>query len=51
VLGGAFICADALGLAGAVPEVQEEVQPDNRERFLELYEEWKRVRHTFSQIR
>lgn len=50
VLGGAFICAEAIGQRGAVPELQEEVTPQDRGRFLELYAEWKRVRHTFSQI-
>ncbi len=50
VLGGAFICAGATGQQGATPELQDEVTPQNREQFLELYAEWKRARHTFSQI-
>lgn len=50
VLGGGFNCAEATGQQGATPELQDEVTPQNRERFLELYAEWKRARHTFSQI-
>ncbi len=50
VLGGVFICAEATGQQGAVPEVQDEVIPQNRARFLELYAEWKRARQTFSQM-
>ncbi|WP_262249329.1 FGGY-family carbohydrate kinase [Parapedobacter soli] len=50
VLGGAFICAEATGQQGTTPELQDEVTPQDRERFLELYAEWKRARHTFSQI-
>ncbi|MGV3764263.1 FGGY-family carbohydrate kinase [Parapedobacter sp.] len=50
VLGGAFICAEATGQQGAVPELQDEVIPQDRDRFMELYAEWKRARHTFSQI-
>lgn len=50
VLGGAFICAEATGQQGATLELQDEVTPQNREQFLELYAEWKRARHTFSQI-
>ncbi len=51
VLGGALICAEAIGLESSTPQIQEEIVPENREQFLELYEEWKRVRHTFRQIR
>lgn len=51
VLGGAFICAAATGQQGVVPEVQDEVTPQNRERFLELYTEWKQARQTFSQLK
>lgn len=51
VLGGAFICGHALGVKPADPQLLEEVKPQNRELFLELYAEWKRVRHTFRQIR
>ncbi|MFC3198368.1 FGGY-family carbohydrate kinase [Parapedobacter deserti] len=51
VLGGAFICAEAAGLQGAMPQVQEEVSPENRGRFVALYEEWKRARQAFRQIK
>ena len=34
----------------AVPELQDEVVPQDRDRFMELYAEWKRARHTFSQL-
>lgn len=51
VLGGAFICAEAVSLQGAAPTLLEEVAPENRERFMELYEEWKRARHTFRQLK
>lgn len=50
VLGGAFICADAIGMETITPKLQEEVSPENRELFLELYEKWKRARHTFKQM-
>ncbi len=51
VLGGAFICAHALGLKPADPQLLEEVEPENRELFLELYAKWKRARSTFRQIK
>jgi len=51
VLGGAFICAHALGLKPADPQLLEEVEPQDRELFLELYAEWKRARNTFRQIK
>ncbi|WP_353124559.1 FGGY-family carbohydrate kinase [Parapedobacter pyrenivorans] len=51
VLGGAFICAHALGLKPADPQLLEEVEPENRELFLELYAEWKRARSAFRQIK
>lgn len=51
VLGGAFICARALGLKPVDPQLLEEVEPQNRELFLGLYAEWKRARNTFKQIR
>ena len=50
VVGGAFICAEAIGQQGAAPQLQEEVVPEDRDRFMELYAEWKRARHTFSQL-
>lgn len=50
VLGGAFICAEAIGQRGMAPELQDEVTPQDRGRFLELYAEWRRARHTFRQI-
>ncbi len=51
VLGGAFICARALEQKPVDPQLLEEVEPQNRELFLELYAEWKRTRNTFRQIK
>ena len=50
VLGGAFICAEAIGQQSVGPALQEEVIPEDRDRFLELYKEWKRARQAFRQI-
>ena len=49
VLGGMFLCNDALGITNTIPEVLDEVVPENRELFLSLYEEWKEARKTFKQ--
>lgn len=51
VWGGAFICAEALRLQEVTPRLMEEVVPEKRELYMELYEEWKRVRSTFYQMK
>ena len=50
-LGGAFVCAKALGIAMPSPQPKEEVVPESRELFLGLYDQWKRARNTFRQIK
>lgn len=51
VLGGAFLCARAMGMELPAPELLEEVEPQNRELFLSLHAEWKSARNTFREIR
>lgn len=50
VLGGVFICNDALGEANQVPALLDEVEPQDQALFMGLYEAWKRARHTFKQV-
>ncbi len=50
VWGGAFICAEALGMERVNPALHDEVVPADRELFQRLYAEWKRARHTFRQM-
>lgn len=50
VLGGVFVCNEALGIQSNPPVLAEEVFPQERERFEGLYQEWKSARKTFKQI-
>lgn len=50
VLGGVFICNDALGVKNESPELLEEIHPQNHEEFEKLYQEWKNARKTFKQV-
>lgn len=50
VLGGAFICNDALGIENKTPSILEETFPQDRETFEQLYLEWKNARKTFKQV-
>jgi autoinducer 2 (AI-2) kinase len=50
VLGGVFICNEALGIANSTPGVLEEVVPQERGHSLALYDEWKAARLTFKQV-
>ncbi|RAJ95768.1 autoinducer 2 (AI-2) kinase [Larkinella arboricola] len=47
VVGGAFLCNDALGISGMAPVTEDEVQPEEPERFQQLYEAWKKTRNVF----
>lgn len=49
VLGGVFICNDALGIKNTTPALLEETFPEEQEKFHELYIEWKNTRKTFKQ--
>lgn len=50
VLGGVFICNDALGLQNFSPNLLEETIPQDHEEFEKLYQEWKNARKTFKQV-
>lgn len=50
VLGGVFICNDALGVPNKAPVLLEEVFPQEHHKFEQLYVEWKNVRKTFKQV-
>jgi len=50
VLGGVFICNDALGIKNISPSILEEISPREQEKFEQLYLEWKKARKTFKQV-
>lgn len=50
VLGGVFVCNDALQVPNVSPELLEEVHPQDHEEFEKLYQEWKNARRTFKQV-
>lgn len=50
VLGGVFICNDALGVKNITPTLLDETFPQDHEQFKQLYVEWKNARKTFKQI-
>lgn len=50
VLGGVFVCNDALHVRNISPELLEEIHPQNHEEFERLYLEWKNARKTFKQV-
>jgi len=50
VLGGVFVCNDALHVQNISPELLEEIHPQDHEEFEQLYLEWKNARKTFKQV-
>ena len=50
VLGGVFLCNDALGVSNATPALLEEIFPQDHEEFEKLYQEWRNARKTFKQV-
>ncbi|PRD55746.1 FGGY-family carbohydrate kinase [Sphingobacterium gobiense] len=50
VLGGVFVCNDALGVENIKPTLLDETFPQDHKQFEQLYEEWKNARKTFKQI-
>ena len=50
VLGGVFICNDALGVTTTTPDLLEETIPQDQEQFHQLYLEWQKARKTFKQV-
>ena len=48
-VGGALLCNEALGLAVTVHHKTEQVYPEEQERFMGLYREWKKARACFMQ--
>ena len=50
VVGGVFLCNDALGLPGAKSEILEKVVPQQEERYEVLYADWKKTRHVFKSM-
>lgn len=49
VLGGVFICNDALGVPNVAPALMDETFPEEQDKFEQLYLEWKNARKTFKQ--
>lgn len=49
VVGGAFICNEALGEAEHLPETTEIVEPAAQSAYAALYERWKKTRDAFKQ--
>lgn len=50
VVGGAFICNDALGKTNQIPSTLEMTAPNDRAHYLALYQKWQNVRETFKQV-
>jgi autoinducer 2 (AI-2) kinase len=50
VVGGVFVCNDALGISGIEPATLDEVIPAEPERFKALYEDWKKARNAFKSM-
>jgi len=50
VIGGAFICNDALGKTNPIPNILETTIPNERTHYLALHQEWQTVRKTFKQV-
>jgi len=50
VLGGVFICNQALQVENKSPELLEEIHPENPMEFDKLYQQWRNVRKTFKQV-
>lgn len=50
VLGGAFICNDALGIENETPAILDETFPEQQEKFEKMYQDWKKTRKIFKQV-
>ncbi|MBD2701088.1 sugar kinase [Spirosoma sp. BT702] len=50
VVGGVFVCNQALGLPDPEPSTLESLVPNDEARFMDLYADWKRVRQTFKTL-
>jgi len=50
VIGGAFICNEALSKPNYPPKTLDITTPENRQQSLALYQEWQNVRNTFKQV-
>jgi len=50
VLGGVFLCNQALQLENKSPELLEEIHPQNPSEFEKLYQQWRNARKTFKQV-
>lgn len=50
VLGGVFVCNEALGIENVTPALLDETFPEDKEQFEQLYVEWKNARKTFKQL-
>ncbi len=50
VLGGVFLCNDALGIPNVAPALMDEIFPQEHDKFEKLYLEWKNARKTFKQV-
>ncbi|RRB02656.1 FGGY-family carbohydrate kinase [Larkinella rosea] len=50
VVGGVFLCNDAMGMEGVEPATLDEVIPEKKEQVMALYEEWKSTRAAFKSM-
>jgi len=50
VVGGVFVCNDALGLPGVEQAILEEITPQTDETTKARYDEWKAARLTFKSL-
>ena len=50
VVGGVFLCNDALGIVSAEPITLDEVLPEEPERFRARYTDWKKARTAFKSM-
>ncbi|SKC11997.1 autoinducer 2 (AI-2) kinase [Sphingobacterium nematocida] len=50
ILGGVFICNDALGVPNITPVLMDETFPEEQDKFEKLYLEWRNARKTFKQV-
>ncbi|KAA9349052.1 FGGY-family carbohydrate kinase [Larkinella humicola] len=50
VVGGVFLCNDALGIGSIEPITLEEVYPEAPERFRDRYTDWKKARTAFQSM-
>ncbi len=50
LLGGVFVCNDALGVTNTTPALLDETFPMENEKYEKLYLEWQNARKTFKQL-